>query len=71
MGPISTSGTKKCTHRVQSLTGPAIGHAYRCLVCGELAVVETITHHVCGNGTRMAFSTGRTPILETHGGGNG
>jgi hypothetical protein len=42
MDPISTSGTKKCTHRVQPLTGPAIGHAYRCPVCGELAVVETI-----------------------------
>jgi hypothetical protein len=43
MDPISTNGTEtRCTHRVQPLTGPKIGHAYRCLVCGELAVVETI-----------------------------
>lgn len=42
MDPTSTSGTEtKCTHRVQSLTGPPIGHSYRCLKCGQLAVVET------------------------------
>lgn len=62
MDPISTNGTEtRCTHRVQSLTGPAIGHAYRCLVCGELAAVETITHHVGGTGIRMAFLIGRMP----------
>ena len=42
MDPTSTSGTEmRCTHRVQPLTGPSIGHSYRCLKCGQLAVVET------------------------------
>lgn len=38
--------------------------------CDDVDCDETIPH-ASWTGIRMAFSTGRTPILETRGGGNG